>query len=42
MEKIVPFNFTFWFSGTEFSSQIEFNSEQELYESVENIELHFT
>ena len=41
LEEIVPFNISFWFSGSEFSTEMEFNSEQNFFKSLKNIEIHF-
>lgn len=42
LEEVVPFAFSLWFSGTEFSCEVKFNENQQLFESVDNIELHFS
>lgn len=42
LEEVVPFNFSFWFSGQEFSAEIKFNENQQLFEAVDNIELQFS
>lgn len=41
MEEVVPFSFSFWFSGAEFSAEIKLNENQQLFDSMENVELHF-
>jgi len=41
LDEAVPFGCSFWFSGAEFSAEIKFNENQQLFESLDNIELHF-
>ena len=37
-----PFKINFWFSGTQFSCELEFNSSQNLFKSLQNVEVHFS
>ena len=32
---------TFWFSGSEFSCELEFNKKQDLFKKFEILEIHF-
>lgn len=41
LENTVPFNISFWFSGKEFSSEIEFNEDQNIFSEIKNIKIIF-
>ena len=36
-----PFKINFWFSGNQFSSEIDFNSSQSLFSNLQNIKINF-
>jgi hypothetical protein len=41
IESTKPFNISFWFSGKEFSSEIEFNEDQKIFKEVKNLKIVF-
>ena len=41
LDNTIPFNISFWFSGKEFSSEIEFNEEQNFFKEIKNLKIIF-